>query len=292
MSYLNIMNIIFVLTFIFLIFVSYYSVSIKYSKQQNYIKKVNGLCNNPIAHVKGNMTIPEEFLGKCVRVYVPYWYKTEQYFDVIVGSKLLDEGKCSEIAKKFNDPVKEWDFSGTGYCGLGKPGGETDGVTPLKYLTGMRLGCLSHDVCVWVNCKDNRLKPAYGHALANGYKLKNQIQYLPTGGPKEIRAYFHDKSTRNNVLRLGEPICGRALSETESVFGIGFENTWCPPGLKLSNPYLSIIGGNCIDKKGNHLFIQGVGTYEQMQREKRFWKMNPQLITWLTKEEKKNINKL
>jgi len=240
-----------------------------------------GLCSNPIAHVWGDMTLPKEFEGSCVRVYVPHWDGSEKHYDVIAGGTLPDHGNCSEVAKEFNDPVKQWVFSGTGYCGLGEPGGNPDGVSKLKYLTGLRLGCLGHDVCVWANCGDDRVKPAYGYALEHGYNLEGRSNVAPNIFGYELLANVsQSKESRANTLKLGEPICGKALSDTESAFGIGFTRTWCPPGLKSSNPHFGILGGDCMDSNGNRLFKEGVGTYDQMQREERFWARNPQLITW------------
>jgi hypothetical protein len=79
-------------------------------------------------------------------------------------------------------------------------------------------------------------------------------------------------------LRLGDPVCGKALLDTETAFGIGFNHTWCPPGLKTNNPYFGVFGGSCVNQQGREVAKQGVGTSGQKEREIKFWKANPHLI--------------
>lgn len=288
----------------------YKEIYVKYKKKCLELKKTQkggAACDEPIANVYGHTTIPRNYKGKCVTVHVPKWDGNDETHNLIVGAELPDYGNCSDTAKQYNDPVAEWHFNGNGYCGLGAPNENPDYVTKLKPVTGLRLGCMAHDTCVWSNCNDDRVKPAYGNAVKYGYELENKSKIIPKLIGYEASAAGPivglSDTERYRILKRGEPVCGKSLSQAESAFGFGFGSTWCPPGLTSSNPIAGIFEGTCRTKDKQNkvrltpyqpdevVFNEEVGTYEQKQRELRFWALNPHLITWVPEDEKEEVMK-
>jgi hypothetical protein len=184
-------------------------------------------CDNPIGLVDDQMTLPsgaglEEigkwYLNKCVTASWEDWDGTKWYINTRVGQS-LPQGECSEKARLQNDPNPTWDFAGNGWCGQGAcpdpprfnnvfdflwsfiwggatTPGCTDDVISMYPLTFARVSCVGHDVCVWARCGEDELVPSSKNAA---------------GG--NILNIFND-----DVLRDGDPVCGKAISNTRSSF--------------------------------------------------------------------------